>query len=331
MFGRNKEEEPQVGGRYNSSGSYITSEALRTSINSAIAVEKPLIIKGEPGTGKTVLAREIADSLGLRLISWHVKSTSKAQHGLYQVDQTARLVDGNMIGVLAAAKDVLAAEEGAEEIDVVALAQQVKDVRNYIQRGPVWEAFASEEQVVLLIDEVDKAEIEFPNDLLRELDEMAFLCRETDETIAAEHRPIIIITSNDERELPDAFRRRCLFHYIDFPDRDLLRQIVEVHHPGIEKKILEEALAVFEGLRATPGIKKKPSTSELIDWLGVILSDELGPSMRKQLLDRAHEKIPGLGALVKDDKDRDTVLAILSQQGLDSLKKQVEEIESRRR
>ena len=257
---------------------YIATDDLRMAVNAAVALERPLLIKGEPGTGKTMLAEEVALALGKRLIQWHIKSTTKAQQGLYEYDAVSRLRDSQL-------------GDG-----------KVHDIANYIKQGKLWEAFDSEEQVVLLIDEVDKADIEFPNDLLVELDRMEFFVYETGETIKAKHRPIIIITSNNEKELPDAFLRRCFFHFINFPDRDTMREIVDVHHPNITQELVQEALEVFFDVRAIPGLKKKPSTSELIDWLKLLMADDIPDEILKE---RDHTKaIPPLyGALLKNEQD----------------------------
>jgi len=257
---------------------YIATDDLRMAVNAAVALERPLLIKGEPGTGKTMLAEEVALALGKRLIQWHIKSTTKAQQGLYEYDAVSRLRDSQL-------------GDG-----------KVHDIANYIKQGKLWEAFDSEEQVVLLIDEVDKADIEFPNDLLVELDRMEFFVYETGETIKAKHRPIIIITSNNEKELPDAFLRRCFFHFITFPDRDTMREIVDVHHPNITQELVQEALEVFFDVRAIPGLKKKPSTSELIDWLKLLMADDIPDEILKE---RDHTKaIPPLyGALLKNEQD----------------------------
>ncbi|NCF19066.1 MAG: AAA family ATPase [Haliea sp.] len=257
---------------------YVATEDLRMAVNAAVELERPLLIKGEPGTGKTMLAEEVALGLGMRLIQWHIKSTTKAQQGLYEYDAVSRLRDSQL---------------GEEK---------VHDIANYIKRGKLWEAFESDEQVVLLIDEVDKADIEFPNDLLVELDRMEFFVYETGETIKAKHRPIIVITSNNEKELPDAFLRRCFFHFINFPDRDTMREIVAVHYPDIARELVAEAMEVFFDVRAIPGLKKKPSTSELIDWLKLLMADDIPDEILKE---RDHTKaIPPLyGALLKNEQD----------------------------
>ena len=257
---------------------YVATDDLRMAVNAAVSLERPLLIKGEPGTGKTMLAEEVALGLGKRLIQWHIKSTTKAQQGLYEYDAVSRLRDSQL---------------GDEK---------VQDIANYIKQGKLWEAFDADEQVVLLIDEIDKADIEFPNDLLVELDRMEFFVYETGETIKAKHRPIIIITSNNEKELPDAFLRRCFFHFINFPDRDTMREIVAVHYPDISKHLVKEAMEVFFDLRAIPGLKKKPSTSELIDWLKLLMADDIPDEVLK---DRDQSKaIPPLyGALMKNEQD----------------------------
>jgi MoxR-like ATPase len=257
---------------------YVATEDLRMAVNAAVELQRPLLIKGEPGTGKTMLAEEVADALGMPLIQWHIKSTTKAQQGLYEYDAVSRLRDSQL---------------GDEK---------VQDIANYIKRGKLWDAFDSDEQVVLLIDEVDKADIEFPNDLLVELDRMEFFVYETSETIKAKHRPVIIITSNNEKELPDAFLRRCFFHFINFPDRDTMREIVDVHYPGIAQELVQEAMEVFFDVRSIPGLKKKPSTSELIDWLKLLMADDIPDEILK---DRDPSKaIPPLyGALLKNEQD----------------------------
>jgi MoxR-like ATPase len=257
---------------------YVATDDLRMAVNAAVNLERPLLIKGEPGTGKTMLAEEVAAGLGKPLIQWHIKSTTKAQQGLYEYDAVSRLRDSQL---------------GDEK---------VHDIRNYIKKGKLWEAFDAEEQVVLLIDEVDKADIEFPNDLLVELDRMEFFVYETGETIKARHRPIIIITSNNEKELPDAFLRRCFFHFISFPDRDTMREIVDVHHPQITQSLVAEALEVFFELRSIPGLKKKPSTSELIDWLKLLMADEIPDEVLKNR-DPSKAIPPLYGALLKNEQD----------------------------
>lgn len=257
---------------------YVATEDLQMAVNAAIALEKPLLIKGEPGTGKTMLAEQLASALGTKLIQWHIKSTTKAQQGLYEYDAVSRLRDSQL---------------GDD---------RVHDIANYIVKGKLWEAFEAEERVVLLIDEIDKADIEFPNDLLLEIDKMEFFVYETQERVVAKHRPIVIITSNNEKELPDAFLRRCFFHYINFPDAETMEQIVEVHYPGLKKSLLKEALDVFFDVRKVPGLKKKPSTSELIDWLKLLMADEMS---EKILQERDPSKaIPPLyGALIKNEQD----------------------------
>ncbi|MGR3636330.1 MAG: AAA family ATPase [Shimia sp.] len=256
---------------------YVATDDLTVAVNASVALERPLLVKGEPGTGKTELALQVAQSLGLRMIEWNIKSTTKAQQGLYEYDAVSRLRDSQL----------------GEE--------RVHDIGNYIKRGKLWEAFDSDERVVLLIDEIDKADIEFPNDLLQELDKMAFHVYETGETVSAKHRPIIIITSNNEKELPDAFLRRCFFHYIRFPELDTLKQIVEVHHPGIKSSLLTTALTQFYEIRDTPGLKKKPSTSEVIDWLKLLLAEDLSPEDLKRDGASALPKLHG--ALLKNEQD----------------------------
>ena len=264
--------------RFTGTKSYVATPDLMTAVNAAIALKRPLLVKGEPGTGKTVLAHEVAGALGRPLIEWHVKSTTKAQHGLYEYDAVARLRDGQL---------------GDE---------RVRDIRNYVSRGKLWEAFAADETCVLLIDEIDKADIEFPNDLLLELDRMEFHVYETRETVKAVNRPIVFITSNNEKELPDAFLRRCFFHYIKFPDRETMERIVDVHFPELKKALVREALTVFYELREVPGLKKKPSTSELLDWLKLLMVEDLPPEALKAK--DAKSLIPPLhGALLKNEQD----------------------------
>lgn len=257
---------------------YVATEDLRMAVNAAVTLERPLLIKGEPGTGKTMLAEEVAESLNMKLYQWHIKSTTKAQQGLYEYDAVSRLRDSQL---------------GDDK---------VHDIKNYIKKGKLWEAFESDEQVVLLIDEIDKADIEFPNDLLVEIDKMEFFVYETGETIKAKKRPIVIITSNNEKELPDAFLRRCFFHYINFPDRDTMMQIIDVHYPTIKADLVNEALDIFFDVRKVPGLKKKPSTSELIDWLKLLLADDIPDEVLKNR--DATKAIPPLyGALLKNEQD----------------------------
>ena len=257
---------------------YVATDELQLAVNAAIQLQKPLLIKGEPGTGKTMLAEQIAKSLDLPLIQWHIKSTTKAQQGLYEYDAITRLRDSQL---------------GDEK---------VKDIKNYIKQGKLWEAFESNERPILLIDEIDKADIEFPNDLLQELDRMEFFVYETNETIKAAKRPVVIITSNNEKELPDAFLRRCFFHYISFPDADTMEKIVDVHYPKIKSKLVSESLKVFYELRDVPGIKKKPSTSELLDWLKLLMNEDIKPEMLREK--NANNLIPPLhGALLKNEQD----------------------------
>ena len=257
---------------------YIATEDLRIAVNAAVTLERPLLIKGEPGTGKTVLAEEVSKALKMPLITWHIKSTTKAQQGLYGYDAITRLRDSQL---------------GDEK---------VKDIKNYIKQGKLWEAFESNERPILLIDEIDKADIEFPNDLLQELDRMEFFVYETNETIKATKRPVVIITSNNEKELPDAFLRRCFFHYISFPDAETMEKIVDVHYPKIKSKLVAESLKVFYELRDVPGIKKKPSTSELLDWLKLLMNEDIKPEMLREK--NANNLIPPLhGALLKNEQD----------------------------
>ncbi len=264
--------------RFEGTDTYIATEDLMVAVNASVALERPLLIKGEPGTGKTMLAEEISTALDRELFRWHIKSTTTAQQGLYEYDAVARLRDGQL---------------GDE---------RVKDIANYISRGMLWDAFVAEPAPVLLIDEIDKADIEFPNDLLQELDQMEFFVYEINETIKAKKRPIVMITSNNEKELPDAFLRRCFFHYINFPDRETMQQIVEVHFPSIKKNLVKEAMDIFFDVRKVPGLKKKPSTSELIDWLKLLMADDIPDEI---LTNRDHSKaIPPLyGALVKNEQD----------------------------
>ena len=264
--------------KFTGTKSYIATDDLSLSVNAAIALERPLLIKGEPGTGKTMLALEVAKSLDLPLIEWHIKSTTKAQQGLYEYDAVTRLRDSQL---------------GDE---------RVKDISNYIQKGKLWEAFTSEKQAVLLIDEIDKADIEFPNDLLKELDRMEFYVYETKETVKATTRPIVIISSNNEKELPDAFLRRCFFHYISFPDRETMKEIIKVHHPKVKEKLVKEALDIFFDVRKVPGLKKKPSTSELVDWLKLLMADDLPDEILKNR-DPSKAIPPLYGALVKNEQD----------------------------
>jgi MoxR-like ATPase len=277
--------------KFEGTTSYVSTQDLNIAINAAITLERPLLIKGEPGTGKTVLAMEVAKSLGVPLMEWHIKSTTKAQQGLYEYDAVNRLRDSQL---------------GDE---------RVKDIANYIKRGPLWNAFMLDERPVLLIDEIDKADIEFPNDLLQELDRMEFFVYETGETIKARHRPIVIITSNNEKELPDAFLRRCFFHYIKFPDQDTMHDIIEVHFPDLKGMLVREALKVFYDMRDVPGLKKKPSTSELLDWIKLLMSEDITPDMLREKDPR--KLIPPLhGALLKNEQDVHLFerLAFLAQQ-----------------
>ncbi|MFN3746098.1 MAG: AAA family ATPase [Hyphomicrobiaceae bacterium] len=264
--------------KFTGSKSYVATDDLKVAVNASITLERPLLIKGEPGTGKTVLAQEVAKALGAPLIEWHIKSTIKAQQGLYEYDAVSRLRDSQL---------------GDE---------RVKDISNYIKRGKLWEAFTSDVRPVLLIDEIDKADIEFPNDLLQELDRMEFYVYETGETIKAKKRPIVMITSNNEKELPDAFLRRCFFHYIKFPDPETMRAIVEVHFPNLKGRLVSEALKIFYDMREVPGLKKKPSTSELLDWIKLLLNEDIGPETLRETDPR--KLIPPLhGALLKNEQD----------------------------
>jgi len=263
--------------KFSSTETYIATDDLAVAVNAAVALERPLLVKGEPGTGKTELARQVARAMGMTMLEWHIKSTTKAQQGLYEYDAVSRLRDSQL---------------GDE---------RVKDVANYIKRGKLWQAFATDERVVLLIDEVDKADIEFPNDLLQELDRMEFHVYETGETVTARQRPVVIITSNNEKELPDAFLRRCFFHYIRFPDIDTMKQIVEVHHPGIKEALLTTALTQFYEIRDMSGLKKKPSTSEVLDWLKLLLAEDMSA---EDLMRSGPNALPQLhGALLKNEQD----------------------------
>lgn len=268
--------------RFQGTKRYVATEDLQIAVHAAVTLERPLLIKGEPGTGKTLLAGEVSQALGKRLISWHIKSTSKAQQGLYEYDAVSRLRDSQL---------------GDEK---------VHDIRNYIKRGKLWDAFVADERVVLLIDEIDKADIEFPNDLLTELDQMEFFVYETGETVKAQTRPIVIITSNNEKELPDAFLRRCFFHYISFPNKKTMKEIVAVHFPNIRQDLVKDALDVFFEVREAPGLKKKPSTSELIDWLKLLMADEIPEDILKN---RDKNKVipPLYGALLKNEQDVHTL------------------------
>jgi len=264
--------------RFEGSKNYVATDDLRLAVNAAITLQRPLLIKGEPGTGKTMLAEEVAASLGMPLMQWHIKSTTKAQQGLYEYDAVSRLRDSQL---------------GDEK---------VKDIQNYIVKGVLWQAFEAGKPSVLLIDEIDKADIEFPNDLLRELDRMEFYVYETRQTIKAVQRPVVMITSNNEKELPDAFLRRCFFHYIKFPDKETMQKIVDVHFPGLKKELLKEALEVFFQMRDVPGLKKKPSTSELLDWLKLLLAEDIPPEALKSQ-DKKSVIPPLAGALLKNEQD----------------------------
>ncbi len=264
--------------RFTGTKNYVATDDLKVAVNAAITLERPLLIKGEPGTGKTVLAQEVARAIGAPLIEWHIKSTTKAQQGLYEYDAVARLRDSQLGDA------------------------RVKDIGNYIKRGKLWDAFVMEQRPVLLIDEIDKADIEFPNDLLHELDRMEFHVYETGETVKARQRPVLMITSNNEKELPDAFLRRCFFHYIKFPDTETMKEIVEVHFPGLKGRLVNEALSVFYDIRDVPGVKKKPSTSELLDWIKLLLNEDITPETLREKDPR--KLIPPLhGALLKNEQD----------------------------
>ena len=263
--------------RFEGTETYVATDDLSIAVNASIALERPLLVKGEPGTGKTELARQVADALGLPMIEWNIKSTTKAQQGLYEYDAVSRLRDSQLGD------------------------PKVNDVKNYIKPGKLWQAFEAGERVLLLIDEIDKADIEFPNDLLQELDRMEFHVYETGETVKARQRPVVIITSNNEKELPDAFLRRCFFHYIQFPDAQTMAQIIDVHFPNIKQELVEAALTQFYALRETPGLKKKPSTSEVLDWLKLLLAEDLAP---EDLQGSATDALPKLhGALLKNEQD----------------------------
>ncbi|PWB20265.1 MoxR family ATPase [Comamonas sp. JNW] len=268
--------------KFQGTQNYVATNDLMLAVNAAITLQRPLLVKGEPGTGKTMLAEEVAQALGMPLLQWHIKSTTKAQQGLYEYDAVSRLRDSQLADPQSAAR--------------------VKDINNYILKGVLWQAFTADAPVALLIDEIDKADIEFPNDLLREIDRMEFYCYETRQMIRAKHRPLVVITSNNEKELPDAFLRRCFFHYIKFPDAETMQQIVAVHFPALKQELLSAAMKVFFDIRNLPGLKKKPSTSELIDWLKLLLAEDIPP----EVLQTADQKIaipPLVGALLKNEQD----------------------------
>jgi MoxR-like ATPase len=268
--------------KFQGSDQYIATQDLMLAVNAALTLKRPLLVKGEPGTGKTMLAEEVATALGMPLLQWHIKSTTKAQQGLYEYDAVSRLRDSQL--------------SGAEE------AARVRDIRNYIVKGVLWQAFTAEEPVALLIDEIDKADIEFPNDLLREIDRMEFYVYETRELIRAKHRPLVFITSNNEKELPDAFLRRCFFHYIKFPEAETMQRIVDVHFPGLKKELLSAAMKTFYEVRNLPGLKKKPSTSELLDWLKLLVAEDI-PLEALQSQDDKVAVPPLVGALLKNEQD----------------------------
>jgi len=272
--------------RFSGTDKYVATEDLTVAVNAAVAVGRPLLVKGEPGTGKTVLAAEVAASLGKPLVTWHVKSTTKARQGLYEYDAVARLRDGQL---------------GSE---------RVHDIGNYIVKGKLWEALETEGGAVLLIDEIDKADIEFPNDLLQELDRMEFDVYETKQTVSAQTRPVVLITSNNEKELPDAFLRRCFFHYIRFPDEDTMSSIVDAHFPDLQKRLMQEALAVFYGLRDVSGLRKRPSTSELLDWIRLLVIEDVAPG-RLEAKDGERGLPPFLGSLIKNEADLERVTSVL--------------------
>ena len=268
--------------KFQGSDQYVATQDLMLAVNAAVTLQRPLLVKGEPGTGKTMLAEEVASALGMPLMQWHIKSTTKAQQGLYEYDAVSRLRDSQIAG-----------PDNAD---------RVRDIRNYIVKGVLWQAFTADEPVVLLIDEIDKADIEFPNDLLREIDRMEFYVYETRELVKALHRPIVFITSNNEKELPDAFLRRCFFHYIKFPDADTMQRIVDVHFPGLKKELLGAAMKVFFDVRNLPGLKKKPSTSELLDWLKLLVAEDI-PLAALQSQDDKVAVPPLVGALLKNEQD----------------------------
>jgi MoxR-like ATPase len=268
--------------KFNGTDNYVATDDLMLAVNAAATLQRPLLVKGEPGTGKTMLAEEASRALGLPLLEWHIKSTTKAHQGLYEYDAVSRLRDSQLSGV--------------ENTD------KVRDIRNYIVKGVLWQAFESETPVALLIDEIDKADIEFPNDLLREIDRMEFHCYETRQTIKAKHRPLVFITSNNEKELPDAFLRRCFFHYIKFPEADTMQKIIDVHFPGLKKELLAAALKNFYDVRNLPGLKKKPSTSELIDWLKLLVAEDIPASVLQNKDDKVSLP-PLVGALLKNEQD----------------------------
>jgi len=268
--------------KFQGTQNYVATQDLMLSVNAAITLQRPLLVKGEPGTGKTMLAEEVAGALNMPLLQWHIKSTTKAQQGLYEYDAVSRLRDSQLSDI-----------DGGE---------RVKNIHNYIVRGVLWQAFTAEQQVALLIDEIDKADIEFPNDLLREIDRMEFYCYETRELIKATHRPLVFITSNNEKELPDAFLRRCFFHYIKFPDAETMKSIVDVHFPGLKKELLNAAMKTFYDVRNLPGLKKKPSTSELLDWLKLLLAEDI-PLAALQTKDDKVAVPPLVGALLKNEQD----------------------------
>ena len=268
--------------KFQGTENYVATPDLMLAVNAAITLKRPLLVKGEPGTGKTMLAEEVAQALGMPLLQWHIKSTTKAQQGLYEYDAVSRLRDS--------------------QLNTGDSAERVKDIRNYIVQGVLWQAFTADQPVALLIDEIDKADIEFPNDLLRELDRMEFYCYETRELVKARHRPLVFITSNNEKELPDAFLRRCFFHYIKFPDAETMQRIVDVHYPNLKKELLAAAMKTFFDVRNLPGLKKKPSTSELLDWLKLLMAEDI-PLEALQSADSKVSIPPLVGALLKNEQD----------------------------